>query len=723
MKQVIQTLKTGLVEVADVPVPNMDDKFILVKNSVSVISAGTEKTKIDIGNKSLLQKAKARPDLVKQVFNKLKAEGFNKTFKTVSTRLNTPSPLGYSCSGTVVAVGGLVEGIQPGDRVACAGAEFANHAEYVAVPKNLVAKIPMGVSVESAAFTTIGSIALQGIRLAEPKIGECFLVIGLGLLGQITVQLLKANGCKAIGIDLDIELVKLAEKFGAIGVNEQNKLEYICREYTNGGVDGVIVCAGSSSNKIIETCGRVIREKGRVVVVGAVKMDIPREDYFKKEISVIISRSYGPGRYDSSYEEGGNDYPIGYVRFTEQRNMAAFLDLMSEGVVKMDNLITHRFPIDKASEAYQLIQGTKTEPYLGILLNYDENSPKPNFKSTLKNSKTLHSEGEVNISFFGAGNYATASLLPYLQSAKNVSLNGIVTASGRTASSVAKRFGFAFCSDVYDDLLTDSSDAVVIASRHNTHAQAVCDALMSGKQVYVEKPLALSIPQLIDIHRCYKSSSKSHLMVGFNRRFAPASLKVLEHFQNVDGAVVINIRVNAGLIASDHWIQDADIGGGRLIGEACHFIDLASTLARSHIKSIFVSGVDSSNKSPLLNDNVNLSLKFDNGSIASITYASNGSTAMPKESIEVFGSGLSAQINDFKEVILFSQSGSKKKIKYRIQDKGQEKMVESFIASIHIGKPCVSYESLLNSSLATILAVESIMIDAPMNVHLGIIEA
>ena len=392
MKPVTQTLRTGVVEVNEVPIPTLNDKFVLVKNIVSVISAGTEKTKIDMGKKNLLQKAKARPDLVKQVINKIQTEGLKKTFQTVTSRLNSPSPLGYSCAGRVVAAGGLVEGIQPADRVACGGADYANHAEVVAIPKNLVVKIPDNVSDEEAAFTTVGSIAMQGVRLSQPLLGETFLVLGLGLLGQIAVQLLRANGCNVIATDLDASLVKQAESFGAIGAGPGTDVEALCKELTAGhGVDGVLVCAGTSSNQPIELCGAVTREKGRVVVVGAVRMDIPREDFFKKEINVVISRSYGPGRYDPSYEENGNDYPLGYVRFTEQRNMQTFLELVAQGKIDVKTLITHRYTVDQAAEAYQLIAGDKTEPYLGIIMQYDANTSTS--KKALNASRCFHSCG------------------------------------------------------------------------------------------------------------------------------------------------------------------------------------------------------------------------------------------------------------------------------------------------------------------------------------------
>lgn len=717
MKQVTQTLRTGVVEINDVPVPALTDKFVLVRNSTSVISAGTEKTKIDMGKKSLLQKAKARPDLVRQVINKVRTEGLQKTLQTVNSRLDSPSPLGYSCAGTVVAAGGLVEGIQPGDRVACGGADYANHAEYVAVPKNLVVKIPDNVSDEEAAFTTVGSIALQGVRLAEPLLGETFLVVGLGLLGQITVQLLKANGCNVIGTDLDPALVTRAEGFGAVGVPPGGDVASLCNALTGGhGVDGVLVCAGTSSNAVIEMCGAVTREKGRVVVVGAVRMDIPREDYFKKEISVVISRSYGPGRYDPFYEENGNDYPLAYVRFTEQRNMETFLSLVGQGKLDIKSLITHRFPVEEAANAYQLIEGAKTEPYLGIVLQYN---PKPfdagNTSRISVNPAAVKGD-KVKLSFYGAGNYATASLLPPMQASGKVAFTGLVTASGRSAQGVAKQFGFGFCAGDYAELLQSDTDAIVVTTRHDTHGAAVRDALKAGKHVYVEKPMAMSVAELAEIHQAYAGCGQAQIMVGFNRRFAPATRRVIEHFAGVKSPLVVNIRINAGFIPSNHWIQDPQVGGGRMIGEGCHFIDLASALVSSNVKTVYAVGSSKAEKSALLNDNLCLALTFENGSVANITYTADGSKAMAKEYIEVFGGGRSAEIDDFKEVVLYSGDSTAKRSKLGVQDKGQKHMIAAWLDGLQSGTPCVEYACLMTTSLATVMAVESLGLGMPLAV-------
>ncbi|OKH87465.1 bi-domain-containing oxidoreductase [Thalassospira sp. TSL5-1] len=724
MKQVTQTLRTGIIEVTDVPVPTLTDKFVLVQNSVSIISAGTEKTKIDMGKKSLLQKAKARPDLVRQVISKIKTEGLRKTLQTVTSRLDAPSPLGYSCAGAVIAAGGLVEGLQPGDRVACGGANYANHAEFITVPKNLIVKVPENVSNEEAAFTTVGSIALQGVRLSKPQLGETFLVVGLGLLGQITVQLLKANGCQVIATDLDTSLIKKAECFGAIGLVAGTDAASVCRAITAGhGVDGVLVCAGSSSNSIIEMCGEVTREKGRVVVVGAVRMDIPRENYFKKEINVVISRSYGPGRYDPFYEENGNDYPLAYVRFTEQRNMETFLELVSQGKLDVKSLITHRFQVKEAASAYNLIEGTKTEPYLGILLQYNPESYSNTDSSRIAIKPATVSGDKIKLSFYGAGNYATASLLPPMQANGKVSFDGLVTASGRSAKGVAKQFGFVFCAAHFDELLQNDSDAIVIATRHDTHGPAVRDALLAAKHVYVEKPLAMHIDELAEIHTAYNKSSKAQLMVGFNRRFAPATKKVIEHFSGVQSPLVVNIRINAGYIPANHWSQDPQAGGGRMIGEGCHFIDLASALVSSNVKSIYAIGSSKAEKSALLNDNLCLALSFTNGSVANITYTADGSKAMAKEYIEVFGGGRSAQINDFKEISLFKGDTHKQKIKLGVQDKGQNSMIATWLESLQTGIACIDYDCLMATSLATVMAVESMTIGAPMQVDQSVFDA
>lgn len=715
MKQVTHTLKSGQIEVADVPVPALADKFVLVRTCASIISAGTEKTKVDMGRKSLLQKARARPDLVRQVMRKLRTEGLAKTLSTVNTRLAAPSPLGYSSAGVAVAVGGLVDGIRPGDRVACGGAGYANHAEFAVVPKNLVVKVPAEVSDEEAAFATLGAIALQGVRLADPKLGETVLVLGLGLLGQMTVQLLRANGCRVLGTDLDPSLVSMAERFGALGMPSA-AVEDACRELTAGhGVDAVLVCAGTTSNQPIELCGRITREKGRVVVVGAVRMDIPREDFFKKEISVVISRSYGPGRYDPDYEENGNDYPLGYVRFTEQRNMRTIIDLIAQRRLDVRSLISHRFALIDAVQAYGLIEGQKHEPYLGIVLGYGQadETPEANAPRLPLASKPVDRQ-RIGISAVGAGNYATVSLLPVLQASTDVELRGLVTASGRTAAGVAKQFGFLFCASAFDEMLGDDTDALLIATRHDTHAPYVCRALRAGKHVYVEKPLALSMDALADVACALAAAPGRQIMVGFNRRWAPLTQEVRRHFEAVRSPRVVNIRVNAGFIPAEHWSHDAAAGGGRLIGEACHFVDLASALVGVVPTEVYCVGVAKPGVPALLNDNVSISLRFGDGSVANITYTADGSKAMSKEQIEVFGGGRCAVIDDFREAVLYEGDSGCKRVRPGAQDKGQKAMLLAWIVGLRSGVPALPAETAMAVSAATIGAVEAMSIGQPV---------
>jgi len=480
------------------------------------------------------------------------------------------------------------------------------------------------------------------------------------------------------------------------------------------------VCAGSSSNQPIEVCGSVTRSKGRVVVVGAVRMDIPREDYFKKEISVVISRSYGPGRYDPSYEENGHDYPLAYVRFTEQRNMQTFLELIAQGKVDVRSLITHRFSVVDAAKAYALIEGAKTEPYLGIVLNYQPEPLGLQAARIAVPSAPLNKQ-KIGVSFVGAGNYATASLLPPMRDSGAVDFRGLVTASGRTAQGVATQFGFKFCAGQLDELMDADTDAVVITTRHDIHARAVTQALSHGKHVYVEKPLALNVQELSDVHRAFEQANGAQLMVGFNRRFAPCTKDVQQHFAGVTSPLVVNIRINSGFIPDNHWIQDPQVGGGRLIGEGCHFVDLAMALVQSAPQSVFAVGTAKPNKSALLNDNVLITMTFANGSVANICYVADGSKAMSKEFVEVFGGGKSAVIHDFKEVRLYEGDTKEKVIKKSAQDKGQKAMLSAWVEGLKTGQACVDYTTLMQASLATILAVESMTVGVPLAVDLAVL--
>ena len=643
------------------------------------------------------------------------------TFNAVKSKLDTPVPLGYSTAGKVLSVGGLVKNISPGDLVACAGAGYANHSEIIAVPMNLVSKIPNNVKIEHASFTTIGAIALQGCRLSKPLIGENFLVIGLGLIGQITSQILNANGCKVIGTDVDERIINNLKKQNYEVYKSDENLEKVLNETTNGnGVDGVIICAGTTSNSLIELAGRVTREKGRVVVVGAVKMDIPREEYYKKEIEIIISRSYGPGRYDPYYEEKGNDYPLGYVRFTENRNMETFLSLLSQGKISVNNLITHQFDFDDAFKAYEILTQKNNKFHLGILLKYqNKNFFEKEIKRFTKEGKSI-SNDKISLSLIGAGNYTKGKLLPILKSIPDLEFNGIVTNSGSNSLFIKEKYNFSFNTNNIEDLFDSKTNLVMITTLHNTHAEFVIKSLNANKHVYVEKPLALDIKELKDIDQTYKKNNGS-LLVGFNRNFSPLTEMVLRLFKDIEKKS-INIRVNAGKIDKSHWIQNPKVGGGRLIGEGCHFISLASCLASSKVSKVFSNSINSMNSEIKCNDDFTIALKFENGSIANILYTSDGSSALEKEYIEIFGGGYSAKIIDFQKIEFFKDDKKTLSKKYSHQDKGQKQMLTTWLNNIKLNKTSMNYDMIINSSLSIILCVESLMTGEPIEVNQNILD-
>lgn len=711
MKQIIQNYKNGELKLEEVPAPQLNQGSVLVKVLYSLISAGTEKTKIDTAQKSFIGKAQSRPDLVKQVIEKAKKEGVLKTWQTVSQRLNSPISLGYSCAGKVIEVGESVQGLKLGDLVACGG-DFANHAEIVSVPKNLVVRIPEGVNPDHAAFSTIGAIAMQGVRQADVEIGEKVAVIGLGLIGLLVVQILYASGCQVIGIEVDQQKLELGIKLGCKEValvDDQGLIEKVL-SFTNGhGVDSTIITAATKSNQPIEQAGEITRQKGKVVIVGAVGMNIPRDPFYLKEIDIRISRSYGPGRYDKDYEEKGLDYPYGYVRFTEQRNMESFLELIRDKRIDLDPMITHRFPFEEAVKAYDLIQGEKKENYLGILLEYKREEDQIPRRVELSFPKQL--KDKIVLGVIGAGNYATANLLPHLKSHSDISLGSICTGSGMTALNVAKKFGFKSAESDIQKIISES-DAILIATRHNSHAQYVLKALNKGKKVFVEKPLCLNIEDLQEITNAYYSAlSTQHstplLMVGFNRRFSPAVEMGNKHFQSTSGPKQILIRVNAGPIPSDHWIQDPEVGGGRLIGEGCHFVDLAVALTHKKIESVSASAIPKPGCSPALWDDFSITLRMEDGAVGTIIYSSIGDRGVPKEYIEVFSEGKTGIIKDFQSIELWS-NGKKKTEKWSQQDKGQKRQLEAWINGLNNGQSPIPFDEIINVHQACFAAIESI---------------
>lgn len=703
MKQIVQYQKTGEMKIDDVPIPSVRDGWVLVKNYYSLISSGTEKTSVETAQASLIGKAKSRPDLLKQVIQNAKREGLLATYQKVKTRLDNYKELGYSCSGIVIESG--TEEFRPGDLVACAGAT-ANHSEYVLVPKNLCAKSPENVSAEEAAFTTLGSIALQGIRQGDIRVGECVGVIGLGLLGLITVQLAKISGCKVIGFDVNESNFEIAKELGCdvcLLSNEEaiSKIDSI----TNGiGTDAVIITAGTKSNEPIELALNIARKKSKVVVVGAVGMNIPRSPFYEKEIDLKISCSYGPGRYDVIYEEFGIDYPVGYVRWTENRNMQAILDLLSLKRLDFNKLITHKIPIEIGLDAYDIITGKKKERFIGILIEYKKSSE---VKTQKLNISSNINKDYVNIGFIGAGNFAQSYLIPPLIKL-TTNLLGVCTSVPVNSKSVAEKFGFNYCTSNFKDILNDKEiDTVFIATRHDSHGNYVKEAILAGKNVYVEKPLAISIDEIMEIRDIYKNLDRNILiMVGFNRRFSKPFKDIKEFFSKNNDPFIINYRVHAGFIAKSHWIQHPD-QGGRIIGEGCHFIDTMQYITGSRPINVFANSIRTNNINQVDYDNSILTIEFENGSVGNLLYVANGDSSLPKEYCEIFSGGKTAIMNNFKENTYYS-NGKVSKMKYN-GEKGHKEEVASFINAVTGNeKRGIAFESIFNTTYASIKAIESL---------------
>lgn len=710
MKQVIQDFKTGKLFVADVPAPSIKAGFVLVRNKYSLLSSGTERTTVKTGQASLLGKARQRPDLVKQVLDNLKREGLKDTLIKVRTKLESFKELGYSSAGVVLMSMDTRNYFKPGDNVACCGGGYASHADIIAVPQNLVVKIPQSVPLDRAAFTTIGAIAVQGVRQAAPRLGESVCVIGLGLIGQITGQILKANGCQVFGIDTASEMVALAEGFSCHKAlpRDHPDLNSAIDHFTQGhGFDSVIITASSKTADPIELSTAISRQKGVIVLVGAVPINIPRDPHFyRKELEFKISCSYGPGRYDHSYEEEGIDYPYGYVRWTEKRNMMAFLQLLENGSVDVKPLVTHTFDIDEAEKAYDIITGKVKERHIGILLRYPEKEEPGIF---VRPTQSLKPASKINIGFIGAGSFAQKCLIPY---AKELGLlSTVVTTRGATAKSVADKFNFhRFSTDIRQILSDDDINLVFVATRHNTHAATTVEVLNSGKNVFVEKPLALTQEELDDVARAYKQSNNCRLMVGFNRRFSELAKEAKNQFSGVSDPIFINYRVNAGYIPGDHWIQTAE-GGGRILGEVCHFVDFMQFITGSNPVKVFAECISSQNELMNNSDNVAITISFSNGSVGVITYVSTGDKQLEKERIEIFGGGHSFIINDFRLGEAFFK-GRKRQIKK--PGKGFREEVAAFVNCIKDGFPSpIEFESLYRTTLVTFKVLDSLRTGLP----------
>jgi polar amino acid transport system substrate-binding protein len=708
MKQLTQKLKDGSMDVLDVATPNLGNGMVLVQNHYSLISAGTEGGTASTARKGLIGKAKERPQQVKQVVDTLKQQGPVQTYRAVMKKLDSYSPLGYSSAGVVVAVAPDVRGFTIGDKVACAGAGYANHAEVVSVPANLCVKLQNSSDLSLAAYNTLGAIAMQGVRQADLRVGETCVIIGLGLLGQLTGLILKASGINVIGLDINTRALEIASKHSIDLGFEMNSssITDAVEDLSNGiGADAVIITAATSSTQPINLAGKLLRKRGTVVVVGDVPTGFDREpDYYKKELSLKMSCSYGPGRYDIDYEEKGIDYPAGYVRWTENRNMQAFQDLIHSGKIDISYLTTHRYSIDEAPKAYDLIVN-KSEEFLGIIIEYNTDQELSNQPVFIDNRETPNTvTGTHGIGFVGAGSYAMSHLLPNLPKDDSVAFTGVMTSSGTSSRSVAEKFGFSFCASSAQDVINNSStNTVFIATRHDTHAEYVNSAISAGKNVFVEKPLCLNQTELDEIVSAW-NTNKPILMVGFNRRFSPLAQQIKSTFG--DGRMAMIYRVNAGQIPADTWIQDDKLGGGRVVGEVCHFIDFMIYLNGSLPTQVHATALDDKEN---LGDTLNINLTFSNGSIGTICYFANGPKTLAKEYIEVYKGGVAALLHDFKELEILSSGGKKARKKLLNQDKGQSTMVEEFILSIKGESPCpISLNEIYSSTLVTFKILESL---------------
>jgi predicted dehydrogenase/threonine dehydrogenase-like Zn-dependent dehydrogenase len=700
MKQVVQNLR-GDVRLTEVPAPALRPGGVLVRTVCSVLSPGTERTNVERSRRSMLSKAKDRPDLVRQVIDRMRRDGWSATLKSVNERLDALVPMGYSSAGVVEAVGEGVRDLRVGDRVACAGGGYASHAELVWVPQLLCARVPTSgpreVRLADAAFATLGAIALQGFRQGELRLGETVAVTGLGLLGLLTVQLAKAAGCRVVAADLDPDRITLALRLGAdIAVRAGEEYETAVRQATAGrGADAVLITAATDSAEPVRQAGRLARDRAVVVVVGAVPADVPRSPFYEKEVEVRFSRSYGPGRYDASYEEQGHDYPVGYVRWTEQRNLEAVLDLLAQGRLELEPLVNHRFSIADAEKAYQVLTDPAAKA-LAIVLEYPGAVARTSRVDLVPEPARPRApvDGKVRIGVIGASGFARAVMIPALQALPEVSLRGMAAANGLNARSAATQAGFEYCTSEYRDLLADAEiDAVLIATRHGLHAEQAVAALEAGKRVFVEKPLCLTEEELDRIVAAWQAAGRPAAMVGFNRRFSPHTTKVQNLFAGRSGPLSVHYRINAGRLPAGSWVNDPVEGGGRILGEVCHFADLSAALVGAQPVHAAAEAVGP--------DGVAATLRYPDGSVAVLQYLSGGHSKVPKERIEVVGAGTVAVIDDFKTTTWHSPAGEGK-FAPGGQDKGHRAEFAAFVRSVREGtSEPLSFAECVGSTAAT----------------------
>ena len=704
MRAILEDVRSGEVSSEEVPQPELRPGGILLRTAFSAISAGTELAHREQVEKSLLGKALARPDLVRQVVDFARTAGVKAAYQKVQSRLDMLAPLGYSCSGTVIAAGQSAHEFQPGDRVACAGAGYASHCEVNFIPKNLAVKVPDAVSLEAASLSAIGAIALQGFRQSQAVLGEVVAVIGAGLVGVLTIQLAKAAGCRVIAVDRDGQRVQRALEFGAdlaLGSGDRDTPARV-KEFARYGTDVAIIAASSASSEPVELAANISRDRGRIVVVGAVDLGVSRKAMYLKELSLVLSRSYGPGRYDAQYEEDGHDYPIGYVRWTEKRNMEAFLDLLASGAINVAPFLERRCPVEQGGAAYQELKSTGAYT---VLVEYPGRVliPMPVAAGAAARVAAAPRAGELRVSCIGAGSFARSVIFPALRKNRGVALHSVATASGIASESARRLFGFTRAVAPADLLQDKDTDAVFVLSRHDSHAQYVVAALSGRKPVLVEKPLAVNREQLEEIRSVYRAAKEAtpapFLMVGYNRRFAPFTERLREFFAGRQEPMVANVRVNAGYIPHDHWVQQNSSGGGRIVGELCHFVDWARCVVGCGIVSVAANALPDGAR--YNRDNVVATLTFRDGSIANISYLANGDRSVPKEQFEVFCEGKVGRITDFCTLEL-ARSGKSRRTRAR-QDKGHDREIELTLEAMRRGgcSP-IPFEELVEVSEATL---------------------
>lgn len=706
MKQILQDMARGGTDIVEAPLPAVTRGTVLTNTKITLISSGTERSLVDFGKASMLDKARQQPEKVKMVLEKAKTDGLMTTIDAVKSKLAQPLPLGYCNVGVVSELGREVTEFRRGDRVVSNG----SHADVVRVAKNLCAKIPDNVSNEEAVFTVVASIGLQGIRLIRPTLGESVVVTGVGLIGLLTVQLLRAHGCRVLAIDFDDSKLALAKHFGAEICNPgrgEDPVEAGVAFSRGKGIDAVIITASTSSSDPVTQAARMSRKRGRIVLVGVTGLEINRADFYEKELSFQVSCSYGPGRYDPSYEEAGHDYPLGFVRWTEQRNFEAVLDMMSSGLLDVKPLITHRFEFDDAASAYDVLSNDRTA--LGILLNYSHDIDSRKVTTVTLKEQVTCVPNEPIVGFVGAGNYASRMLIPAFKKA-NANLHSIATSGGVNGVIHGKKAGFKEATTDTDGLLANEEvNTIAIVTRHNSHAGFVKRSLEAGKHTFVEKPLAINLEELADLESAYgEIEDRPLLMVGFNRRFAPQVQKMKALLEPVKQPKTLILTMNAGAIPADHWTQDSQVGGGRIIGEACHFIDLARFLVGSPIVSVQAQSIGDMSGSEITEDKATITITFEDGSLATVHYFANGANSFPKERIEVFTAGRVLQLDNFRKLRGFGWPGFKKMNLWR-QDKGQNACAAAFLDAIKSGKPSpISAEELFEVARVTIEAAEQI---------------